>query len=417
MHGPSGHVEAEAGPPSTGALIRDANLQTIFAVSLVAVLAVPTVTPVFPRLAEELGVGGGQIGLIITAFSLPGMILAPFLGMLADRLGRKRVLVPSLLLFALAGTTCAFVRDFHSLLLLRALQGVGGAALGSVTVTLIADRFQGEARASAMGLNGSFLSIGAALYPTLGGLAGTIGTYYPFAFAAVALPVALLVLTRLSDTQERTTLRVRDQFKGLGMSLLRAKVAVLFLAGILTGILFYGTYLTYLTLMLGQRFGATPAEIGLITACMPASFALSASQFRRVSRVLSPPATIATSFLIYAVAVALMPMMPTQWALVVPVMLFGLAHGVNVPAQQVGLVELAPQVHRAAFMSLNTTIIRGGQTVGPVVVGVAYVAAGLTGTFVASALVAAGAALVGWTALARRGANRPTGTAEWGGDQ
>ena len=91
---------------------RDRNIQIIFGVTLMAVMGVSSIAPVFPRLVQELGVTTGQIGLLITFFTLPGIFLAPVLGLLADRFGRKRVLGPSLFLFALAGAACAFTNDF-----------------------------------------------------------------------------------------------------------------------------------------------------------------------------------------------------------------------------------------------------------------------------------------------------------------
>ena len=85
-------------------LYRDRNLQVIFGVTLMAVLGVTSITPAFPSIMRELGITGSQVGLLITSFTLPGVILAPFLGVLADRFGRKKILVPSLFLFAIAGT-------------------------------------------------------------------------------------------------------------------------------------------------------------------------------------------------------------------------------------------------------------------------------------------------------------------------
>ncbi|MFC2059063.1 MFS transporter, partial [Chloroflexota bacterium] len=132
---------------------RDRNLQVVFGVTLMAVLGVSSITPAFPKIMRELDITGGQVGLLITFFTLPGVFLAPFLGVLADRFGRKRILVPSLFLFAIAGTACAFARDFNVLLVLRVFQGIGGAALGSLNTTIIGDLYSREQRPHAMGVN------------------------------------------------------------------------------------------------------------------------------------------------------------------------------------------------------------------------------------------------------------------------
>ncbi len=61
---------------------------------------------------------------------MPGVLLTPVLGVLGDRVWRRKVLVPSLMLFGVAGAACSLVRDFNSLLVLRLFQGAGVAPLG-----------------------------------------------------------------------------------------------------------------------------------------------------------------------------------------------------------------------------------------------------------------------------------------------
>ena len=81
-------------------LILNPDLNIIFAVTLLAVLGVSSVAPVFPTVAQELQVRTEAVGLLITVFTMPGIILTPIFGILADRFGRKQVLVPALLLFS-----------------------------------------------------------------------------------------------------------------------------------------------------------------------------------------------------------------------------------------------------------------------------------------------------------------------------
>lgn len=105
-----------------------------------------------PKVARELDVSAGQVGLLITVFTLPGVVLTPIWGVLSDRYGRKRVLVPSLILFGLAGGACALARDFELLLGLRLLQSVG-AALGTINITIVGDLYAGRERTAALGYN------------------------------------------------------------------------------------------------------------------------------------------------------------------------------------------------------------------------------------------------------------------------
>lgn len=91
--------------PDSG-LLRNRNLRVIFTVTLMVVMSVSSITPAFPKISREFAISETQVGLLITFFTLPGVFLTPFLGVLADRWGRKKILVPSLFLFALAGASC-----------------------------------------------------------------------------------------------------------------------------------------------------------------------------------------------------------------------------------------------------------------------------------------------------------------------
>ena len=88
-----------------------------------AVLGALSITPAFPEIRDALGISSGQVGLLITVFTLPGILLTPVAGVLADRYGQRMVLVPSLFLFAIARVACALATGFGLLLVLRTLQG------------------------------------------------------------------------------------------------------------------------------------------------------------------------------------------------------------------------------------------------------------------------------------------------------
>lgn len=115
------------------------NLTVIFLTTLIAVLGVASITPAFPSIIKHFNISPTQVTLLITIFTLPGIFLAPVVGVLADRIGRKIILIPSLFLFGIAGSACFFTKDWEVLLGLRFLQGIGAASLGSLNVTLIGD--------------------------------------------------------------------------------------------------------------------------------------------------------------------------------------------------------------------------------------------------------------------------------------
>ena len=366
---------------SEGRLHRDRNLLIIFGVTLLAVMAVSSIAPALPAIVRDLGISKLQVGLLITAFTLPGVVLSPFLGVLADRFGRKRILVPSIFLFGVAGAACALTRDFNVLLVLRVFQGVGGAALGALNVTIIGDLYSGSRRTAAMGLNASVLSIGTASYPLIGGALASLGWYYPFYLPLAAIPMGLIVLTALRNPEPRNIEGFKDYLRGTWGYLKNLKVAALFAAGVLTFIILYGAILTYFALLLDESFHVSAFTIGLVMSVMALTTAIVSSQLGRMVRWFSEATLIKAAFAIYALALALIPLMPSLWFLLIPVIIFGIAMGINMPSIQTLVASLAPMEYRAAFMSINATMLRLGQTVGPPLVGLFYVYGGSDAAF------------------------------------
>ncbi len=361
-----------------------------------AVLGVSTVTPVLPRLGDVFDLTPQSVTLLIVLFTLPGVIFTPVLGVLGDRIGRKTVLVPSLLLFAVAGTACGFAREFEWLLALRFLQGMGASALGALNVTLIGDLYTGPDRAQAMGYNASVLSVGTGWWAALGGGLAALGWYFPFFLPLLAVPVGLAVLFLLDNPEPRVGGSLMQYVKVTLRALWQPQVLVLFAASVVTFILIYGSFLAYFPFLLEGSFGASPTFIGLVMSAPSVATAVASFRLGALARRFGPRALVKAGFLLYAMSLASIPLATNLWLLAIPLLLFGVANGINIPSILTILTGYAPTEYRAAFMSMNGTLLRLGQTLGPVMVGVAVRLVGMRGSF----YVSAGLALAMLTVLA-----------------
>jgi len=369
-------------------LLLDSNLRIIFMVTLMAVMGVASITPVFPKITQELGVPAHSIGLLIITFTLPGVFLTPILGVLADRFGRKRVLVPSLFLFGIAGGLCSLTRDFTVLLVLRFFQGVGAAALGSINITLIGDIFQGNQRAAAMGYNASVLSIAVASYPFFGGLLATAGWNYPFLLPLLAVPIAIVVLLKLRNPEPKQKQLLGPYLKSAINSFKTRRAILYFTTSMIVFIILYGSYLTYTPIILARNFSAKPFQIGLVLSVMSVVTALVSLQAGWLARRYGENCLLIASFPFYAASLLLVPFAPSILKVAAALLLFGVGQGINMPALQTLLTGLAPIEYRAAFMSMNGMVLRIGQTLGPLIMGGVYVISGINSTFFAGALLA-----------------------------
>jgi MFS transporter, ACDE family, multidrug resistance protein len=380
-------TEIEA-PVKARAVYRDTNLQVIFCVTLLAVMGVASITPAFPAIAREMVMTADKVGWLITVFTIPGVLFTPVLGILADRIGRKKVLVPSLLLFALAGSLCAFSTEFQTLLILRFLQGSGAASLASLSSTMIGDMYSGSDLNEAMGYNSGALSMGAAGYPVIGGLLAGFGWHWPFLLPLMALPVAVMVLLFLKNPEPKNKQELGEYLKNTWSIFQNKKVLGLFTIILATFMILYGSFLTYFPFFMKMQFNASALSIGLMMAVMSLASAFASAFSGTLSKKIPPKQLILTGFLLYVLALLAIPFLSNVWLLLLPTALFGCANGLIIPVSHGMLASLSPLQYRAAFMAVNGMILRLGQTLGPIIMGLCFTMAGLKGAFIAGAAIA-----------------------------
>ena len=367
-------------------LSKDINIYIIFGVTLTAVMGVSSIAPAFPSIARSLDVSSDKIGLLITFFTLPGIVFTPILGILADRYNRKVILIPSLFLFGIAGTACAFATSFDQLLLFRAFQGTGSAALGVLNLTLIGDLYSGNKRATVMGYNGSVLSIGTAMYPAVGGALAILGWHYPFFLSLIAIPVGLFALFFLNQKTEKNGLGINLYLKEVKSALMSKMVLGLFLGMFLTFIILYGGYITFFTILLDEKFAKSSLAIGIILSGSSLVTAITSAQLGKLTQRFSEKHLITTAAILYTIIFLIIPSVDNIWFFILPIALFGVAQGVNIPSILNLLTGYAPKEFRAAFLSANWMVMRIGQAVGPYVLGLVYLHWSLESTFYVTAM-------------------------------
>ncbi len=362
-------------------LYRETNLLVVFGVTLMAVMGVATITPAFPAMVRELNITTQEVGLLITIFTIPGVFLAPVLGILADRWGRKKILIPSLMIFGVVGGACVLARDFHTLLALRFLQGTGAASIAFLNVTIIGDLYSGKQRIAAIGYNAGVLSVGTAGYPALGGAMAMLGWYYPFLLPLVAIPIGFLALHYLNNPEPDDGRSTRSYLKSIWRTIKNPQTVVLFIIGASTFLILYGAYLTFFPFMIASSFGGSALTIGMVMASTSLTTALTAPQMGKLTKKRSGKTFLKISFLLYALGLTMITVVPNIWLLMVPTIILGIAHGLNMPNLYALLTRRAPMEHRAAFMSINGTALKLGQTLGPVLMGAVFTEWGLDSTF------------------------------------
>jgi MFS family permease len=364
-------------PRPATTLLLDRNLHVVFSISFLVVMGVSSLTPVFPAVVEAFGISPEQVGLLITLFALPGIFLTPVYGVLADRFGRKQVLVPALVLFALAGSGCSLVRDFQFLLVLCFLQGVGGASLGFLTATLVGDLYQGVRRAEAMGYKASVLSVSSAVLPSIGGGQALIGWNVPFALPIIGLGVGAAVLFLLEVGPTKADASFMTYLGDAWAGMRTPRVIGLYAATFLSFVVLYGAYMTFIALHLAAR----APSIGLVMTLGSLTTAFVASRLGMLSRFVSPDRILPLAFVLFATSFLMVPLATGYWWVALAVGVFGIGQAGNYAVVLTLLAGEAPDEHRAIFMGVNGMVIRAGQALGPVIMAGVFAAGGIASVF------------------------------------
>ena len=243
---------------STKNPLHDRNFYIIVSLTLIEIMGGPTIGPILPELSKVFAVSPSEIQLVMTAFFLPIGIATPILGIVTDRIGVKKVLIPSLLLFAIAGSCCAFAGDFQTLIRWRFLQGLGSASLNLISLTLISTIYRGKALTLAMSISVSAIGASTAIYPIIGGVLAGFSWRYPFLLTTLAFPLLMLVLMVLKLPRQQSGSQnssIKLYLQKVWQSINNSTVLGLLLVVGSMFLIQSGPFITYIPILAGANFG------------------------------------------------------------------------------------------------------------------------------------------------------------------
>lgn len=367
----------------------------VLGVTLTGILGNVLVLPALPDVARDLGAGPGGIGLLLAATTAPGIVLAPVIGVLADRFGRRRVLVPCLVTFGVGGGLGGLAPSFAALVALRVVQGVGSAGLINLAVVIISDHWHGDDRARMIGRNAAALTAFIVVVPPVGGLLTELwGWRAAFAPYWVGVATAGAVRRWLPATPPGAgTLRTQ-------VAASRAALRTWSVLGpmVLGGSVFLVVFglLTTVPVYLDGTFGLGPGARGLMLALPAVTSTAAALSLARLRARAGVPAVVAGGLVVLGAGLATAASVPALPAVAAGLLLYGAGEGLLVATLQTTVADRAPEAGRGALVATWVGFARAGQTAGPVLAGVGLATSG------ARANLAAGAALAWLLALAHR---------------
>lgn len=222
------------------------------------------VSPLLPTIARDIHVSTGAAASSVTAYVLVYAVAAPFLGLLSDRIGRRRMLVAGSALFVLSNLAAAASTGLAALVGSRGLAGLAAAAAGPAIWAHIAETSPDRTRGRMLGLGMALFSSGQVLGVPLGGLlAGLAGWRWAFAALAIGTAAAgVLMLRQVQDVAAHSAPR-----SGAVRAVLAAWSSPLPRRALLVNTVFHtanlGAY-TFLGALLAHRFGFSVTALGLV---------------------------------------------------------------------------------------------------------------------------------------------------------
>ncbi|MFF3372421.1 MFS transporter [Streptomyces sp. NPDC002680] len=180
----------------------------LMAGSCLPILGAVLIAPVLPKMQDHFASVPGAKALVPLALTVPALalaLLAPFAGVVVDRVGRKRLLIVATLLYAVFGTAPLWLESLGGIIASRALVGITEAAIMTCCTTLIGDYYSGRRRVKYLALQTMCASASATAFFVIGGAAGSAGWRVPFWVYAVSLALAPLMAAALPNPAARPT--------------------------------------------------------------------------------------------------------------------------------------------------------------------------------------------------------------------
>ncbi len=336
------------------------------------------IDPLIPTLAGEFGRSVPQIVMMVTGFSLAYALGQPFLGPVADAVGKIRTILTCLLALALFSTVAALSQSYEIMAVVRGVTGIASGGIIPIAMAAIGDRAPMQERQVALGRFLVLMIIGQMSGSACSGLIAThLGWRAAFLSAAgVAALAAVLVAIVLKPRRNvaRQTLSVAGALANYRIVFANPRTKLLYGLVVIEGILLFGIP-AYVAAILFARSGVGPGEAGLAIAGMGFGCLVYGLLTRILVERLGPTRMTRTGGVVCAIGLALFAFDWPWWSAIPLFALQGFGFFLLHGTFQAQATELAPAA-RGSAMALFACCFFLGQATGPLAMGAAMHALG-----------------------------------------
>ncbi len=354
-------------------------LFTILLLSFFGSFGNPIIIPLFPKIMEHFQITPVETTLLISMYALPGALIIPVLGFMEDKMGRKPIMLASLVVCIVACIGMGMAQSFKVLLVWRMLLGLCVTPLEALCNTLISDNFTAEERVKYIGHNMSALYIGVAVFPLV-----STGLLYIWGWraaimspAVLAVPLLFLCL-RMPMRYHHSEFNLASYTANLRSVLVSRRLLSLFGIRMVMALVMFGTLHSYMPFLVTEKLCGSQSMPGIIMALFSVFMALGSVFLGHIGRIFGQLRLAVYSSLCLTAGMLGFMLAPSISMLLLPVALFGVGSGV-LSAVVTARVSMCTQTNtRATIMSIYSTAFRGSQSVSPFISSFLFVGGGFT---------------------------------------
>jgi predicted MFS family arabinose efflux permease len=370
-------------------MLRDPRLLVLLVAGSLTTMAGGVVAPILPEMIQQLNLDPALAGNLVSLHCLTIALFSPPLGIVADRKGHLRVLIPSLILYALFGVAGAFMHSLIPLLIVRGLLGAASGGIAAAGLGILGNMYEGEARSQALGYATSTLTIMGIAFPILGGWVGSVHWQWAFCLYGVGLPLAILAARFLP---EKSCPKPKGDVQEAGSKLRQVlgRPYTLRLLGTLSlvSVAMYAVVI-YAPQYLKQTIDATSVVNGIVLGSRAIGAAIiSAFGAKRLAQRCGRPTTIAIGLGLMALTLSTIPILHQLGWILVTAVFFGMGFGLVLPTLYGTLANIAPPNLKSSVLAAGTGAGFLGQFISPILLGPVLASCGLEWVFYAAAIVA-----------------------------
>lgn len=346
--------------------------------SCLPILGAVLLAPILPTLSTVFKSSPGSEALVPLILTIPALfiaILAPFAGAIADKVGRKRILIIALIAYAIVGTAPLYLDSLGAVVASRAAVGVTEAFIMTCCTTLIADYFTGNRRNKYLGLQALVTALTATVFFAIGGAVGAFGWRTPFWLYAVSLIAAIAMIAAIWPTQQNAEGAEKriEKLPAIPWNKLALPIVVSFVGGIT----FY-TLIVELPYVLAGMGVTAVATIGACAAIASLATAIGAFLFRFVARC-GVAQLLPFAFGLAGIGMVVVWFAPNVAVAVVGAVIASFGNGVLLPTLVTWAISRLDYAQRGRGAGLFTGALFLGEFVTPLIVLALTAAAGTLG--------------------------------------